>query len=257
MAETPDRAQHRYEEIANDLRAAIMRGEYREGDRLPGENTIMQRYAVARMTARDALAVLRHEGIAMARQGAGVFVTSRKRLVRDSMGRYSRKAVSTSQFKADTTNAGQQANWDHESAEKPATSRVAQMLGVALGEPVMETVYRFFSDHRPVQLSWSWEPLALTRGTPIELPEDGPTTGVIARMDSIGIHVDRVIEKVTARAATAAESERLALSGRGAYVMVIERTHYAGDLAVEACDIVFPGDRYELTYTIPVPALAE
>ncbi|GAA2384523.1 hypothetical protein Cme02nite_66160 [Catellatospora methionotrophica] len=34
--------------------------------------------------------------------------------------------------------------------------------------------------------------------------------------------------------------------------MVIERTHLAGDLAVEACDIVFPSERYELTYVIPV-----
>lgn len=73
----------------------------------------------------------------------------------------------------------------------------------------METVYRFFSDDRPIKLSWSWEPLAITRDTPIELPGGGPTTGVIARMDSIGVRVDRVVEKVTARAATATEADRL------------------------------------------------
>ncbi|MFD0595445.1 GntR family transcriptional regulator [Catellatospora coxensis] len=244
-------------EIANDLRDAIARGEYQVGDRLPGENAIMQQYAVARMTARDALAVLRHEGIAVARQGAGVFVTSRKRLVRDSTGRYSRTAVSTSQFKADATNSNQLAAWEHVSREVAATNQVAEMLGVATGEPVMETVYRFFADERPIQLSCSWEPLSVTRGTPIELPEGGPITGVIARMDSIGVPIDRVVEKVTARAATPAEADGLDLPPRGAYVMVIERTHYAGDRAVEACYITFPGDRYELTYTIPVPALAE
>ncbi|MDI1464473.1 winged helix-turn-helix domain-containing protein [Catellatospora sp. KI3] len=77
--------------MANELREAITRGEYQVGDRLPGENVLMQRYGVARATARDALAVLRHEGLAVARPGAGVYVTSRKRLVRDSTARYSRR----------------------------------------------------------------------------------------------------------------------------------------------------------------------
>src|SRR5687768_4609479 len=99
--EKPERVPRRYAEIANDLRDAILRGDYQEGDQLPGENPIMRDYSVARATAREALAVLRHEGLAMARPGAGVFVTPRKRLVRDSTHRYLRTAASTSQFTAD------------------------------------------------------------------------------------------------------------------------------------------------------------
>jgi len=34
---------------------------------------------------------------------------------------------------------------------------------------------------------------------------------------------------------------------------MIDRTHYVEDRPVETCDIIFPGDRYELTYTIPIP----
>jgi hypothetical protein len=45
----------------------------------------------------------------------------------------------------------------------------------------------------------SYEPLALTRRTPIELPEQGDVLGVIARMDSIGQHVTEVRERVTTR----------------------------------------------------------
>lgn len=44
------------------------------GDRLPGENDLMATHGVARMTARRALSVLRDEGVAEARKGAGVFV---------------------------------------------------------------------------------------------------------------------------------------------------------------------------------------
>jgi GntR family transcriptional regulator len=103
-----------------------------------------------------------------------------------------------------------------------------------------------------IQVSTSWEPLGLTGGTPIEEPENGAAVGVIARMDLIGLYVDHVSEKVTARAANRDEVGKLNLPARGAYVLVIERTHLVGDRPVETCDIVFPGHRYELTYDIPV-----
>jgi DNA-binding GntR family transcriptional regulator len=244
---------HRYEEIADELRAAILRGEYHEGDRLPGENALMRDYNVARATARDALAVLRHEGLAVARQGSGTIVTSRNRIVRDSSGRYSRStAASTSQFRHDAIKAGQHSDWEYDSREVGVTPEVARRLDIEPGDAVMETTYRFLADGRPIQISQSWEPLAITKGTPVQHPEDGPTAGVIARMDSIGQVVDQVIEKVTARAATHEEVKWLQLPPRGAYVLVIDRTHYVGNKPVETCDIVFPGDRYELTYAIPV-----
>ena len=247
------RTPHRYEEIANDLRDAIRRGEYRAGDRLPGENAIRHDYGVARATAREALAVLRHEGLTVSRPGAGVFVSAPYRIVRDATGRYSRtQAADTSPFRSDAARAGRQGKWEHSSRETTATPDVARRLGIVPGDPVMETNYRFFAEDRPVQLSRSWEVLAITRGTAVERPEDGSATGVIARMDHIGHHVDRVLEKVTARAATPAEVEQLELPRRGAYVLVIDRTHYAGELAVETCDITFPGDRYELTYSVAV-----
>ncbi|MGI9064116.1 MAG: GntR family transcriptional regulator [Pseudonocardiaceae bacterium] len=59
-----------YARIAADLRAAIRAGEYVDGDRLPGENALMARYGVARMTARQALATLRYEGLAVSRKGS-------------------------------------------------------------------------------------------------------------------------------------------------------------------------------------------
>jgi DNA-binding GntR family transcriptional regulator len=251
--EVPERSTHRYEEIASELRDAINRGDYQEGDRLPGENAIMRDYGVARMTARDALAQLQHEGLAVARRGAGVFVSSQVRIVRDSMGRYSRaRALSTSPFKSDAKSAGQRGHWEANSVEAEATAGIAARLNIEPGEAVMVTDYRFMLDSQPVQLSRSWEPLSLTRGTPIELPEESPVTGVIARMDLIGQRADRVVERVTARASVPEEIERLGLPKRGSYVLVIDRTHYAGERPIETCDIIFPGDRYELTYTIPV-----
>jgi DNA-binding GntR family transcriptional regulator len=35
-------------------------------------------------------------------------------------------------------------------------------------------------------------------------------------------------------------------------VLAVERIHHTPDAPVEICEIVFPGDRYELMYKIPV-----
>ncbi|MGH3764187.1 MAG: UTRA domain-containing protein [Pseudonocardiaceae bacterium] len=190
---------------------------------------------------------------AIARPGAGVFVAPRRRIVRDSASRYSRKrAASTSPFRSDAQRSGQRGEWEHSSRKIKASPEIARRLGLSPDAPLMETTYRYLADERPIQLSQSWEPLVITEGTPVEYPEDGAAVGVIARMDLLGRRVDRVVERVTARAAKTTEIEQLDLPRRGAYVVVVDRTHYAGDDPVETCDIILPGDRYELTYTIPV-----
>lgn len=79
----------KYRQIAADLRAAIRSGEYQPGGRLPGENVLMERYEVARMTARQALAVLSNEGVAAARKGSGVYVREFELIVRDGINRLS------------------------------------------------------------------------------------------------------------------------------------------------------------------------
>ena len=66
----------KYRRIADDLRSGIARGEYSPGGALPGENDLMARYQVARMTVRQALAELQREGLAVARRGSGVYVSA-------------------------------------------------------------------------------------------------------------------------------------------------------------------------------------
>lgn len=67
-----------YQRIAAELRQRIIAGELAAGDRVPGENTLIADYGVARSTARQALALLRDEGLTSTRQGAGVRVRARE-----------------------------------------------------------------------------------------------------------------------------------------------------------------------------------
>jgi DNA-binding FadR family transcriptional regulator len=60
--------------IAAHLRASIVSGKYEPGDRIPSERTLAVAYGCARNTVRDAVRILRGEGLVTAEQGYGVIV---------------------------------------------------------------------------------------------------------------------------------------------------------------------------------------
>lgn len=92
--------------------------------------------------------------------------------------------------------------------------------------------------------------MAITEGTPIMLPENGPLAGkgVVARMRSIGITIDTVVEVPRPARATQVQAHLLGI-GVGDLVLLIERTIYdIGGRPVETADIVIPDMRREVVY---------
>jgi len=245
-----------YLRIAADLRERIVSGALGPGGRLPTETQLMAAYGVSRTVAKWAISVLKGEGLVEGRRGSGVYVRAGRRLVREAHGRNLRGAAGPgSPFARDAARAGREGTWEHESARTAADAAVAVRLAVEPGAPVMRTTYRFLADGEPIQISTSWEPLAVTGGTPVEWPERGGSTGpvgVVARMDAIGVRVEEFVERVTCRPARAEERAALRLPARAGQLLAIERTYLAGGVPVETADIVFPGDRYELVYRVPV-----
>ncbi|WP_405394376.1 GntR family transcriptional regulator [Microbispora hainanensis] len=69
----------RYEQIAGDLRDAIVRGDYAIGAQLPSEAELAIRYSAARGTVRQAVALLAAEGLVGSRQGARRIVLGSER----------------------------------------------------------------------------------------------------------------------------------------------------------------------------------
>ncbi|MBR3000695.1 MAG: GntR family transcriptional regulator [Oscillospiraceae bacterium] len=60
--------------IASELRAQIMRGDYKKGDKLPTESELSARFGVSRQTIRKALADLGQDGLITSVQGSGSYV---------------------------------------------------------------------------------------------------------------------------------------------------------------------------------------
>lgn len=241
-----------YLQIAADLRQRITSGELQPRAKLPSESALMRTYGVSNTVTKRAISVLRAEGLVEGRSGSGVYVREIRRLVRESHGRNLRRPGPTSPFARDAQAGGQAATWEHDTAEEQAAEAVAVRLAIEPGDPVMRTTYRYLADGHPVQLATSWEPLAITRGTPVERPEDGAAVGVVARMDHIGVRIDEFEERPSWRAGTPEEVAALGLSPRRPMVVVIQRTYYAAGRPVETADIVADADRYELVYRMPV-----
>jgi DNA-binding GntR family transcriptional regulator len=247
-----------YLRIAEDLRQKILSGELAPGTRLPSRPELMREHGVSDSVAVRVAQILVSEGLAEARSGSGTYVRAKptpRPSVRSFTLRLATPPGAGSPYKRDTERQGHRATWSYHSHTEVAPPDIRERLGLgpaATAEDVVRTEYVFESDGEPSELSTSWEPLDVTRGTPIVLPEDGPHVGVMDRMRSIGVRIIGATESVAARLGGAEECAALRVPP-GSIVFAIRRTYYGvspggQERAIETADIVIAAERYELLY---------
>ena len=157
LAETVDPASDRavYKQIADHLRAAIVRERRRQGDQLPSETQVMAHYGVARMTARNALRILQDEGLITAEHGRGVCPPVR-RLASDRFAQRHRKAGKAA-FIAEADQAAAEPTVDRitvSTAVPPA--EVAARLSAAVDDRTVISSRRYLLAGRPVETAVSY-----------------------------------------------------------------------------------------------------
>ncbi|MFH9213531.1 GntR family transcriptional regulator [Streptomyces globisporus] len=243
-----------YLRIADELRQRIAEHVWEPGDRLPSRAQIGQECGVGENVVRRAQELLISQGVLEGRAGSGTYVAEpreRVRVVRSS----AREQPSGSPFRQDMKALHLQSDWESRTdAKVPAPAEIATRLGIAEGELCVRTTYEFLADGKPVQLSTSWEPYAVTGGTLVVLPEGGPHAGagVVNRMAEIGVTISHAVEQPEPRHATAQEASLLGIQ-KAALVTHIRRTYYSDDgRPVETADIVVPAAHCEIVYEIPI-----
>lgn len=248
---TSDRAVFR--QIADQLRTAIERGRLAEGDRLPSEVMLMEQYAVARMTVRNALQLLQAEGLIVSEHGRGVFVRSRppvRRLASDRFARRHRKEGKAA-FIVESDQLGAKPDVDMiDVSEAAPPPEIADLLNTREGDVVVVRSRRYSLNGKPVETATSYIPADIARGTPIADPNPGPG-GIYGRIEELGHTLERFTEEVSARMPTPEETRLLRLAP-GIPVFRLVRTAY--DLegrAVEVCDTIMAADAYVLNYELP------
>lgn len=240
----------KYRRIADDLRTGIQRGEYEPGGALPGENDLMARYKVARMTVRQALAELQREGLAIARRGSGVYVSDPHPVVRDELRWLAGQPWERGESVWKGTDERALRLEQLEVSRQPAPEHIAAALEIKVGAASWARSRRYLLDRREVMLSVSWVPGDIGK-LPGVLEEDPGPGGVHARLAEAGQAPVRFREDVRARLAAPHEAERLALTA-GAAVLAVERVAYSERRPVEVTELLLDAATYVLRYDQPV-----
>ncbi|MEU6406336.1 GntR family transcriptional regulator [Streptomyces sp. NPDC046985] len=255
-----------YEGIADDLRQRIRAGELKPGERLPAETKLVDQYRKSLPTVRQALGVLQAEGLIEKQHGRGNAVRKPRRLVTRTNGRHQweKDRVRQSLGERGQTGATEQDTgltmsdlvFSAEFSELEADEDLAEAFGVPVGTRLLERVYRtrYREEEAPFNVARSRLLYEMAAANPALVdPANEPWPGGTQnQLHTIGIEVDRVVERITARPPTFEETEELGLTA-GVAVMVLRKTCVDADgRVVEVADVTLPGDRTELEFTTPL-----
>ncbi len=177
-----------FKQIADGLRQQIQAGELGEGQQLPSESELMAAHGAARGTVRQAIMLLKGEGLVLTEHGRGAFVRLRPPLHRVAYDRFSRahREAGKAAFLADAEASGYAASVDSLVVRRErASAEVARRLGVRAGSGVVVRERRYLADGQPVELATSYIPGSIGRGTAIEEADSGPG-GIYARIEEQG-----------------------------------------------------------------------
>jgi DNA-binding GntR family transcriptional regulator len=242
---------HLYEKVAASLREEIIARTLPPGRRLPTQAELSDTFGASRIVIRQALDLLEAEGLIDRVQGGRATVRQYDPLVRKSALHY--RSDPGAPFAEEAIATERIPRYTHKTAPERAGLETAARLKIAVGDPVMRTDYLSFADDQPLMAVTSYEPLAITRGTEIERPEEGPLmgAGIVDRFTAIGLRPTSVVERLHARMPRPSEVDQLELRP-GTPVLVIVRVCYAGDTPIETADLLLASDQYKLEYALKV-----
>ncbi len=242
-----------YRQIADVLRDRIGSGELRAGEQLPSERELIDSFGASRGTVRQAIAILRGEGLIEVEHGRGAYVRSLPPVRRVSYDRFSRRhrQAGRAAYLAEMDSENRQPSVDIiRIGQEPAPREAASRLGIEPGEPVLVRARRYLADGEPMELATSYVPWRMAEGTAMVEPNPGPG-GIYARLEETGHVLTTLTEDVTARMPTPEEVRALRLAPGVPVLHLIRTAIDQAAVPVEVCDTVMAADRYVLTYALP------
>jgi GntR family transcriptional regulator len=246
-------------QVAALLRERIATGKLRPGDRVPGSTQLQDEFHISSTTARQALDLLRNEGLVTVVSGKGTFVREPAPVRRLSSERYAEQLAALaagqvpkeSAFTRDHGITWDQFTVEADFREDKADARVAILMDIEPGVLAFRRHMVMYAAGRPKQTRVGWYPLDLVAGTAMTDPTRQPWPGgVIAELAAIGVTPASVDEDIVTRMPTPEETSVLRIAG-GTPVFVITRVgRDRAGRAIEVADITLPGDSIVLHYRL-------
>jgi GntR family transcriptional regulator len=241
-----------YMRIAAELGENIRTGALTPGSRLPSYTDLASDHDVSPIVIRQAIALLRRRGLVRTVERSGTFVTEQPTLIRTSPERQLETAARTFVREAGDSDVLRQVR------QMSATADVAEGLGIAEGDEVTHVHTRITANGVPVTVSDYYEPLDITRGTPIEDPRDGEVAhNPTVRFPAIGYSVDVLDETLSLRPPPAEHAAFLNIPAAEP-TFTIRQQFRSGERTVQMSNITYPIDRYAaFAFRMALPTAGE
>lgn len=242
----------KYHRIADTLRAEIQAGQLRPGQQLPAETALTARFGVALPTLRQAISVLRAEGLVESRHGIGTFVKETRRRQRRSRNRYGRargdQKLLTSDFRHEIVFAG----------KAPVPNHIAEAMGIEAGSEVVIRRRHLFDKNTGTleEIGASYIPAEFAAGTYLETLDVVPKALFLCVEDLSGMVYARGRDAWISRLPTAEEASLFSLSPGSPVMHVIHTARASDGTVLEVSESVWPADRLMLIDEYDIPAHA-
>jgi GntR family transcriptional regulator len=230
-----------YLQIAERLKHDIDSGLYANGNKLPTESELTQRFDVSRVTVRQAIAQLLAEGYVVSKQGKGTYVSQHKFLhdLKPLRGFYDTLVAQGIEPQTRVLEFGQ----------SDAPEAVAKAFGMAqTAEGQCCCLKRLYLvDDEPMTLVWSYLPPEASKLTADQVDRN-PIYAMLENL--LGLAVARADIRIRAQTAGTAIGKILGLS-RTAAVLVMERESFGidGQLREHTSFFMRP-ENYEFTLSV-------
>ena len=223
-------------QIADRLRAGIANGEFAEGDDLPSESELVERFRVSRATARNALGRLGSEGLVERRSGKGTRVLPPAIELPLNL---------LSSFSEDMASRGMKPGYGHLSvtvAKAPATVAIA--LAIPAETPVVQVERQLLANGAAIAYSTSW---LLPQAIPIETVDElrSYRHSLYAWLEKqCGVRVTHGTETIQAGVANAQIASQLGINPGAAVLNATRLARVRDGTVVEYVERSYRADRY-------------
>lgn len=230
--------QHRqqYEEIAAHLRSAIREGSYSPGDALPSEAELRRQFGTSRGTVRQAMSLLRNEGLVSSGQGR------RSRVLDTVPTQPFDGVISFSQWCHNSgITPGQQTQWV---TRRPADAALAAALDLPARAPVVSVFRLRLMDGEPAMVERLNYPLETGQHVLSFDPDSG---SIYQRLIDSGVDIHYATRTIDAVGADAEDAALLEVPAGTPLLRVRRRAFTSGGTPIESSDDRYLPDRASFT----------
>lgn len=236
-----------YMQVVQQLRAQIASGEISEGEALPSQRQMMERWSISMQTASKVIGALKTEGLAIPSVGRDTIVAP------GAPARIAAAAQGTSHAPASAPAPYVSAEaFNVKAAKAAAPGPVAEALGIPSGRRALRRVEVRGSADQASAVVVSWYPAPVADSAPQLASSQPLPAGTVAYIaEAVGVRLRRVDEQYSAETADEEVAEALGITPGAPVLRVRARLYDAANDLIEYTETTIPaGGSHSRTFTV-------